>query len=91
MDKKNPYDMPKEFGEIPREYYVVEVPKLEISEDIRQAIRESGLSLRRTAEKTKGLSYSQIARITAGENYTIDTLLKVLDVLDLRIKIEKRK
>jgi HTH-type transcriptional regulator/antitoxin HipB len=36
-------------------------------------------------------SYTQIARVTSGENYKINTLLKVLDALDLEIEIRPRQ
>ncbi|MEI2435872.1 hypothetical protein, partial [Priestia megaterium] len=69
------------FGEIPKDYKIIEVPKIVISNAIRDGLREKQLSLRKAAELIENTSYTQISRITRGENYNIDTLLKILSVL----------
>jgi len=88
---KKQEEFPKEFGAIPNEYYAIEKPKLQISEAIKEAMDDSGLSLRTLAAKIPNLSYTQIARITSGKNYTIGTLLKVLDELGLEIVIREKE
>ncbi|TYS12983.1 helix-turn-helix transcriptional regulator [Rossellomorea vietnamensis] len=79
-----------EFIEIPSEYKVINLPKQKISEAVRLGLKEKKLSLRKAADKVEGMSYPQISRITSGENYNIDTLLKILNILDLEIEIKKK-
>lgn len=79
-----------EFIKVPDEYHHITTPKQVISEEVRQGLKNNKLSLRKAADKIEGMSYPQIARITAGENYNIDTLLKVLNILDLEIQIVPR-
>jgi len=76
--------------DIPDEYYYITVPKQKISEAVREGMHNKHLSLRKAADKIEGMSFTQIARITSGENYNIDTLLKVLNVLDLEIQIKPK-
>lgn len=64
--------------------------KLEISKAIVKNIEESDLSVRQLA-KNIGLQHHQIIRITGGENYTIETLLKVLQGLNLEIVIQPKQ
>lgn len=78
-------------GNIPQEYYIIELPKQAISDAVRNGLKEKELSLRRAAELRKGMSYTQISRVTSGENYNIDTLLKILHILDLKLEITKKK
>ena len=80
-----------EFVKVPDEYHYMKVPKQLIAEEVRQGLKDKHLSLRKAANRVEGMSFPQIARITAGENYNIDTLLKVLNILDLEIKIVPRK
>ncbi|MEI2444143.1 hypothetical protein V8V73_26670, partial [Priestia megaterium] len=79
------------FGEIPKDYKIIEVPKIVISNAIRDGLREKQLSLRKAAELIENTSYTQISRITRGENYNIDTLLKILSVLDIEIYIKNNE
>lgn len=79
-----------EIIDIPDEYYYITKPKQGISEAVREGMHNKHLSLRKTADKIEGMSFPQIARITSGENYNIDTLLKVLHVLDLEIQIQPK-
>lgn len=63
--------------------------KLEISNVIKSTTKEKGLTVRSLAEQI-GMKHPQIIRVTSGQNYNIDTLLKILDGLDLEIKIKRR-
>lgn len=87
--KNKKYDI-SDIIDIPDEYYYITVPKQKISEAVREGMHNKHLSLRKTADKIEGMSFPQIARITSGENYNIDTLLKVLNVLDLEIQIKPK-
>lgn len=78
-----------EVMDVPKDYYVVSVPKLKISKAIADRLKEENLSVRKLAEDI-GVHHPQIVRVTSGQNYTIDTLLRVLDRLDLEIVIEKK-
>ncbi|MDH4422636.1 hypothetical protein QEZ44_14585 [Bacillus cereus] len=87
--KKKKYDI-SDIIDVPDEYHYITVPKQKISEAVREGMHTKHLSLRKTADKIEGMSFPQIARITSGENYNIDTLLKVLNVLDLEIQIKPK-
>lgn len=63
--------------------------KLEISSVIKERMKEKGLTVRSLAEQI-GMKHPQIIRVTSGQNYNIDTLLKILDGLDLEINIKRR-
>lgn len=65
--------------------------KKQISQSIKSKIKKEGLSLRKVSFMVDDLSYPQIHRITSGKNYTLDTLLKVLDPLGLEIKIVEKE
>lgn len=79
------------FGEISKDYKIIEVPKIVISNAVRDGLKEKQLSLRKAAELIENTSYTQISRITRGENYNIDTLLKILSVLDIEIYIKNNE
>jgi len=81
-----------------KQYEALEIPKIKISKVLKKAIEDQNLSLRKIAKlidefelEEYKISYTQIARITRGENYKIDTLLKVLDILNLEIHILPKK
>lgn len=63
--------------------------KLEISKVIKEAMQEQNLTVRSLAEKIE-MKHPQIIRVTGGQNYNIDTLMKILDGLDLEIEIKKK-
>jgi transcriptional regulator with XRE-family HTH domain len=66
--------------------------KQRIATAIKAAMKEQGYSLRSLASAIDGMSYTQIARMTGTEsNYTIDNLIKVLDILGLSISIIKEE
>lgn len=75
---------------VPREYYSLVLPKLYISKVIKKNLQEKNLTYRQAAERIDDMNYSQFTRITSGDNYTIDNLLKALDILDLEITINKK-
>lgn len=68
----------------------VNAQKLYISYMLKERKQEKGLSVRDIADLIENFSHPQFVRITKGENYNIDTLLKVLDVLGLEIDIKER-
>jgi len=76
--------------DVPDDYYKIEVPKLEIVKQIRNALDKNKISIRKLAKKV-GLRHPQIIRVTSANNYNIDTLLKILDGLDLEIEIKPKK
>lgn len=63
--------------------------KVEISRILKSTMEDKGYTVRSLAEKI-GMKHPQIIRVTSGQNYNIDTLLKILDGLDLEIKIKRR-
>lgn len=72
------------------EIKILAKPKIEISKAIVKNAKDQGLSIRKLA-KNVGLTHSQLVRITSGDyNYNIETLLKVLNGLDLEIVLKKR-
>jgi ribosome-binding protein aMBF1 (putative translation factor) len=73
-----------------KEYYSIDLPKIHIAKAIKEAIEEQGLSLRKLANNIENMSYPQISRVTTQENYNINTLLKILDALDLELVIKHK-
>lgn len=82
------YDI-SEFMDVPKEYYSISEPKLEITKVIKETLKEKNLSIRGLAGNI-GLKHPQIIRVTSANNYNIDTLLKILDGLDLKIEIKPK-
>jgi HTH-type transcriptional regulator / antitoxin HipB len=77
--------------DIPREYFILQVPKRMIADIIRERLKEKNLTYRQAAEVIEDFSYTQLSRVTSGSNYTIDTLLKTLDGLGLELEIKKKE
>jgi HTH-type transcriptional regulator / antitoxin HipB len=75
---------------IPEDYYKLSIPKLNITEKIKEGLDNKKLSVRKLAENI-GLKHPQIIRVTSSKNYNIDTLLRILDGLDLEIEIKQKK
>lgn len=80
------YDI-NEIMDVPEEYYSISVPKLEITKKIKESLKEKNLTIRKLGDNI-GLKHPQIVRITSAKNYNIDTLLKILDGLDLEIEVK---
>ncbi|YBV93573.1 helix-turn-helix transcriptional regulator (plasmid) [Bacillus sp. PK9-021] len=76
---------------LPKEYYSIDKPKHNIAKAIKVAIDEQNLSIRKLSEKIEGMSYPQISRVTRKENYNINTLLKILDALDLELIVQSKE
>ncbi|AOZ94899.1 helix-turn-helix domain-containing protein [Paenibacillus crassostreae] len=74
---------------VPDEYYAISVPKMEIIQTIKDRLVERNLSVRKLAV-TIGMKHPQIVRVTSGENYNIETLLKILDALELEIVVQDK-
>lgn len=64
--------------------------KLLITRRIQDKIVADRISGRKLAEKID-MHNQQLIRVTNGENYTIDTLVRVLDGLGLEIAIVQKK
>lgn len=79
----------QDLNNVPPEYFSISVPKLEITRSIKNAVGKQNITVRKLAEKA-GMKHPQIVRVTSCENYTIDTLLKVLDALNLSIEIKEK-
>lgn len=79
-----------EVMELPNEYYSIVKPKIDIVQKIKQTMEDKQLSIRKLA-KSAGMKHPQIVRVTSGENYNIETLLKILDVLELEIDIKVKE
>ncbi|MNN89563.1 hypothetical protein D3C81_2073970 [compost metagenome] len=60
-----------------------------ISQAIIEAKEARGVSYRTLANEC-GLLHPAVHRIVRGDNYTIDVLLKVLDVLELEIAVRPK-
>jgi len=78
-----------EIMDVPDDYYRISVPKLKISDKIREALKKKKLSIRKLSNNI-GLKHPQVIRVTSANNYNIDTLLKILDGLDLEIEIKSK-
>lgn len=68
----------------------IEKTKAKISEAIKEGISTKMLSIRILADKVD-MAHPQIARVTGGKNYHIETLLKILHGLDLELQVVKKK
>lgn len=75
--------------DIPEDYNKLSIPKLKISYEIKEGLERKGISIRKLAENI-GLKHPQIVRVTSAKNYNVDTLLKILDGLDLEIEIKNK-
>lgn len=64
--------------------------KTSISEVIKNAMQEQNVSIRGLSARV-GMKHPQIVRITKCENYTIDTLVKVLDGLNLEVIVQPKR
>ena len=72
---------------LPDEIVSVSKPKVDISKSIEEECKAQNISIRKLADKV-GLKHPQIVRVTSGDhNYNIETLLKILNGLDLEIQI----
>jgi len=67
-----------------------EYVKKHIAEIIKKELKCKGLSYREAANRIENFSYTQLTRITGSKNYSISTLGKVLELLDLEIIIKEK-
>lgn len=70
--------------EVSKDYYVTSVPKFEISKALKEQLDNKGKTIRGLAKEV-GMKHHQIIRVTSGENYTVNTLLRILDGLDMEL------
>lgn len=80
----------EEIMDIPKEYNYISKPKLIITDEIKKALDEKNMSIRQLAENI-GMKHPQIHRVTGLKNYNIDTLLNILNGLDLELVVRKIK
>lgn len=78
-----------EFLEVPENYDRIHLPKVKIAMKVAKARVDKGMTIRQLSEKI-GIKHPQLSRITSSENYTIDTLLKILDALDLELVVREK-
>ncbi len=76
---------------IPEESKLLEKVKLKISENVYKRMQDRQLSMRKISDQIQGIGSAQVSRIVNGENYNINTLIKVLDFLDLELKIVSKQ
>ncbi len=74
----------------PDNYYRLKVPKQYISEQICLAMDEKKLNLDEIMKQIPGMDIEEVNKVTAGENYDMDSLLKVIDALDLELKLVRK-
>ncbi|QFP93280.1 UNVERIFIED_ORG: putative helix-turn-helix XRE-family like protein [Xanthomonas phage Xoo-sp15] len=63
--------------------------KLNISDTLRSEIHQQETTTRKLASEV-GLHQPQISKVLTGTNYQIDTLIKVLDGLNLEVHLVKK-
>jgi HTH-type transcriptional regulator / antitoxin HipB len=82
----------KGFSEKEMKYFqAIVLPKLQISEVIKNELKKNGYTFRDFADTVDDFSYTQLSRVTSSGNYTIETLLKVLYGLNYEIVLRKRE
>jgi len=75
---------------IPSDFEVLSKPKANISKALVEFMEQQDLTIRELAERV-GMKHPQVVRVTRGNNYNIDTLLRLLDGLGLEIFIQKKQ
>jgi HTH-type transcriptional regulator / antitoxin HipB len=63
--------------------------KFKIIQEIKTSLAKQKLTVRKLADQTN-MKHPQIIRVTSGENYNIETLLRILDTLGLEIIIREK-
>jgi HTH-type transcriptional regulator / antitoxin HipB len=76
--------------DVPKEYYSISIPKLEITQQIKNALDEQNLSIRKLGKEI-GMKHNQIIRVTSSQSYHIDTLLKIIDGLGLELVVRPKR
>jgi hypothetical protein len=90
-----------DYIKLPDIYYLFAKPKMEISEAIIKAKNEKGYSFRKMValleekykddELVKQPHFNTLLHLAKGNtNYTIENLLIILDLLDLKLTVEKK-
>ncbi len=72
-----------------RRLYEEERGLLEISLQVTEARKKQGFTQQELAEKAH-ITQQQLSKIENGKNFTISTLLKLLDVLNLKINLRDK-
>lgn len=77
----------EEIMDIPKEYYIVSEPKLNITKAIKEELNNKNLSIRGLAKRL-GMKHPQIIRVLGANNYKIDTLAKIIKGLEMDLIIQ---
>ncbi|MGF7535309.1 helix-turn-helix transcriptional regulator [Bacillus mexicanus] len=77
----------EEIMDIPKDYYIVSEPKLNITKAIKEELDNKNLSIRGLA-KCLGMKHPQIIRVLGANNYKIDTLAKIIKGLEMELIIQ---
>jgi len=83
-------ELSKILEDIPEEFLLLQIEKKKIADIVRERLKEKGLTFREAAEGIEDFSYTQLSRVTSSGNYTIETLIKTLNGLDLKLEIIKK-
>lgn len=86
----NKNELTKLLDDLPESYLLIQIEKKKIADIVRERLKEKNLSYRQAAEYIEDFSYTQLSRVTSSSNYTIETLIKTLDGLDLKLEIKKK-
>ena len=65
--------------------------KGKISKVVYSRMKEKRVTMKKISDEIEGIGTAQVSRIVHGENYNIQTLIKVLDYLGLDIDIVPKK
>lgn len=68
-------------------YYSILQPKKKITDLIFEKLQERKITLKEVALQLEDTNYEDLVKVTAGEEYNIDTLLKLLYFLGVKIEI----
>lgn len=89
MSKQNATNEKEMVMTVPDTYHIIDQPKQHIAQALKQKLVKENLSVRKLAEQV-GMKHPQVLRITGGENYTINNLLKVLHEAGLELVIREK-
>ncbi|MBC1227419.1 hypothetical protein [Listeria booriae] len=78
-----------DFVEVPDKYYSIDLPKIMLGKMIVTEAKKQGLSMRKLGEKID-MKHPQLVRVTSANNYNIDTILKILNGLDMELVVRKK-
>ena len=62
-----------------------------IAEQVKRRMVEQDLSIFKLAGNLDGVGPAQVHRVVRGQNYTIDTLIKILEYLNLELTLSDER